>query len=78
MFGNIVHNFQGMIEVVFMGTPVPGLHSLQRHQFGKNQRQQSAAVQFYKAFGRYGGEQDLVPLIGDAHFGVHMTAFLVA
>lgn len=52
-----------------MGTPVPGFHSLQRHQFGENQRQQSAAVQFYKAFGRYGGEQDLVQLVGDALFG---------
>ena len=78
MFGNIVHNFQGMIEVVFMGTPVSGFHSLQRHQFGENQRQQSAAVQFYKAFGRYGGEQDLVQLVGDALFGDNMNAFLVA
>ena len=42
------------------------------------ERQQSAAVQFYKAFGRYGGEQDLVQLVGDALFGDNMNAFLVA
>ena len=50
LFADIVQHFQRMVKIVLVRPSVSCFYSLQGSQFRKNQRQQSASFQFYKAF----------------------------
>ena len=61
-----------------MGLAVAGLHTLQCHEFGKDEGQQATAVQLHKSLARHRTEQNLIELVGNAFAADDADALLVA
>ena len=65
-FCHIVQHFEGMIEIVFVGTSVACLHEVELTEFGQDDLEQPTAIEVVQAFARCGGHHDFVQLVGDA------------
>lgn len=75
--GHAVHYFERMVEVVLMRFSGLNLDVVQSGEFGQYERQQTASVQFDKAYGGYGGGQYLAKLLTDAFLADNMDSFAI-
>ena len=75
---NVVEDFEGMVEVVFMCTALACLHIVEHGELRKNQREQTRTVQVYESTAGLVGKDDLVEFLLDTLSADDFQPFSVA
>ena len=74
----ILQHFERVVEVVFVFAPIAFFHYVERHHFGQDDLEQTAAIQVNESARRVGRQHDFVELIDDSLSGNDLDAFFVA